>query len=384
MIYLDNSATTPLCQKAVEEINKAITAFGNPSSLHTAGYDAEKLKECARDKLLKALGVRKMSGDRIIFTSGGTEANNLAIFGCVRSKPHHFGKKIITTDSEHPSVLTPFKLLEREGYRVEYLPTRGGRIDLEDVRKAVDKDTVFISVMAVNNETGAIYDVQSIFSEAKKINPAITTHCDCVQGFMKIPFFPARMNVDMCTVSSHKIHGPKGCGALYVSADVIKTKRLIPIICGGGQEGDYRSGTENMLGICGFGGACEYMTEHLSENHGKLSELRAYALDKLQGMVQINNPEKPAPNIINITLPSIKSETMLHYLSAEGIFVSSGSACSSNHAKKASHVLLAFGLSEREADFSLRISLSETNTREEIDKLTETLQKGLDTLVRTK
>ena len=209
MIYLDNSATTPICQKAVERINEAVTLFGNPSSLHSAGYEAEKLKEKARDCVFKALGVRKMSGDRIIFTSGGTEANNLAIFGCVRSKPHHLGKKIITTDSEHPSVLTPFKLLEREGYRVEYLPTRKGHIDIEDVRKAVDKDTVFISVMAVNNETGAVYDVQSIFAEAKRINPNITTHCDCVQGFMKIPFFPSRMNVDMCTVSSHKIHGPR-------------------------------------------------------------------------------------------------------------------------------------------------------------------------------
>ena len=363
-------------------MKEAMESFGNPSSLHSAGFEAEKLKEAARDSVYKALGVRRSSGDRIIFTSGGTEANNLAIFGCVRSKPSNKGKKIITTDSEHPSVLTPFTLLEREGYRVEYLPTKHGRIDLEDVKKAVDRDTVLISIMAVNNETGAVYDVQSIFKTAKSINSNITTHCDCVQGFMKIPFFPSKMNVDMCTVSSHKIHGPKGCGALYVSADVIKTKRLVPLICGGGQEGDFRSGTENMIGICGFGGACDYMSSGLAANHTKLMSLREYAEKKLSPLVRINNPERPAPHVINVTLPGIKSETMLHFLSAEGIFVSSGSACSSNHAKKASHVLLAFGLPENEADCSLRISLSEENGSEDIDRLTEALEKGLARLAR--
>lgn len=382
MIYLDNSATTPLCKKASESIMKAMEIFGNPSSLHTVGFEAEKLKENARDCIFKGLGVRKTSGDRIIFTSGGTEANNLAILGCARSKPSYRGKKIVTTDSEHPSVLTPFKLLEKEGYSVEYLPTKNGAVDIEDVKKAVDGNTILISVMAVNNETGALYDIQNIFKTAKQINPEITTHCDCVQGFMKIPFFPARMNVDMCTVSSHKIHGPKGCGALCVSANVIKTKRLIPIICGGGQEGDYRSGTENMIGICGFGAACAYMTEKLQSNSAYLTELKDYALDRLSGLVKINLPEKAAPHIINFTLPSIKSETMLHYLSREGIYVSSGSACSSNHAKKTSHVLLAFGLTEKEADSSLRVSLSENNTKDDIDKLVTALEKGISTLVK--
>ena len=382
MIYLDNSATTPLCEKAYESIMKAMEVFGNPSSLHTAGFEAEKLKEAARDSIFKGLGVKKTSGDRIIFTSGGTEANNLAIFGCARSKPSYRGKKIVTTDSEHPSVLTPFKLLEKEGYSVEYLPTKNGAVDIEDVKKAVDGNTILISVMAVNNETGALYDIQNIFKTAKQITPEITTHCDCVQGFMKIPFFPARMNVDMCTISSHKIHGPKGCGVLYVSANVIKTKRLVPLICGGGQESDYRSGTENMIGICGFGAACAYMTEKLQSNSVYLTELKDYALDRLSGLVKINLPQKAAPHIINFTLPSIKSETMLHYLSREGIFVSSGSACSSNHAKKASHVLLAFGLTEKEADSSLRVSLSENNTKDDIDSLVTTLEKGISTLVK--
>ncbi len=383
MIYLDNSATTPLCENAKEYMQKAMDTFGNPSSLHSVGFDAERLKESARDSIYKALGVKKLSGDRIIFTSGGTEANNLAIFGCVRSKPSNKGKKIVTTDSEHQSVLTPFKMLENEGYKVEYLSTKNGHIDIQDVKNKVDKDTVFISVMAVNNETGALYDIQNIFKTAKTINPNITTHCDCVQGFMKIPFFPSRMHIDMCTVSSHKIHGPKGCGALYVSADVIKTKRLAPIICGGGQEGDLRSGTENMIGICGFGGACEYMSSNLSDNMSKLSEIREYAKQKLSQLVNINEPFSAAPHILNFTLPFIKSETMLHFLSSEGIFVSSGSACSSNHTKKASHVLLAFGLTEKEADSSLRVSLSENNTKEDIDILAAALKKGINTLARS-
>ncbi len=384
MIYLDNSATTPLCDSAIEKMKNAFECFGNPSSLHTLGFEAEKIKETARESVMRALGVRKLSNDRIVFTSGGTEANNLAIFGCVRSKEANKGKKIVTTDSEHASVLTPFKILEKEGYQVTYLPTTNGRIDINDVKNAVDANTVFISVMAVNNETGAIYDVQNVFKTAKSINSNITTHCDCVQGFMKIPFNPTRMYADLCTVSSHKIHGPKGCGALYVSADIIKTKRLTPIICGGGQEIDLRSGTENVIGICGFGGACDYMLSSFENNLKKLTELRGYANEKLKNLVKLNEPEKCAPHIINFTLPSIKSETMLHYLSSKGIFVSSGSACSSNHAKKASHVLLAYGLSEKDADASLRVSLSEDNTKEDIDALTEALTCGISSLARAK
>jgi len=383
MTYLDNSATTYLCDSAKIMMQKAIDSFGNPSSLHSIGFEAEKLREAARDSVYKALGVRKSSSDKIIFTSGGTEANNMAIFGCVRSKPSNFGKKIITTDSEHASVLTPFKALEKEGYRVVYLPTKNGYVDIEDVKKNVDKDTVFISVMAVNNETGAIYDIQNISKTAKSINPNITTHCDCVQGFMKMPFCPSRLGIDLCTISSHKIHGPKGCGALYISADVIKTKRIIPIICGGGQEGNLRSGTENMIGICGFGGACEYMYSRISENIEKLTNLREYAIEKLSPIVRINSPKNYIPNIINFTLPSIRSETMLHHLSSTGIFVSSGSACSSNHAKTASHVLLAFGLSEKEADSSLRISFCEDNTKNDVDALVDALSKGIEKLAKS-
>ncbi len=383
MIYLDNSATTPLCEKAIENINVAIQSFGNPSSLHNVGFEAEKLKESAREIIMKALGVRKFSGDRLIFTSGGTEANNLAIFGSVYSKPSNKGKRIITTDSEHPSVLTPFQTLEKEGYDVVYLSTKNGRIDLDEVKDAVNSDTVLISIMSVNNETGAIYDVKEIFSLAKKVNPKITTHTDCVQGFLKIPFSPTNVKADLVSISSHKIHGPKGVGALYVSADTVKTKRLVPFIQGGGQEGNFRSGTENMLGICGFGGACEEGLANFEENAKKMAELKKYLIEKIGDSVTVNLPERSAPHIINVTLPSIRSETMLHYLSKQDIYVSSGSACSSNHAKSASHVLLGFGLDTQRAESSIRISLSENNTKEEIDVTLAALKKGIDELVHS-
>jgi len=384
MIYLDNSATTPLCESAIEKMRTAIEYFGNPSSLHAVGLEAEHLKNHARESLFRALGVRSVSGDRIIFTSGGTEANNTAIFGCAHAKPSNKGKKIITTNSEHPSILTPLKELEKEGFQVVYLSTKDGKIDLNEVKKNIDKDTFLISIMAVNNETGALYDIKNIFKTAKSINPDITTHCDCVQGFLKIPFNPKTMNADMVTLSSHKIHGPKGSGALYVSANIIKTKRLIPLIVGGGQENDYRSGTENMIGICGFGGAAEYGCVKLEENYKKLSELREYAIEKLSATVKLNIPEVHAPHILNFTLPSIKSETMLHYLSKQGIYVSSGSACSSNHAGRPSHVLTSFGLTEKEADHSLRVSLSELNTKDDIDKLVSSLSEGIEKLVKVK
>ncbi|MBR6682227.1 MAG: cysteine desulfurase, partial [Clostridia bacterium] len=305
MIYLDNSATTPLCEKAIERINVAIKTFGNPSSLHNVGFEAERLKESARESIMKALGVRKFSGDKLIFTSGGTEANNLAVFGSVYSKPSNKGKKIITTDSEHPSVLTPFQNLEKEGYKVVYLSTKKGKIDLDEVKSVIDSDTVFISIMSVNNETGAVYDVREIFSLAKRINPKITTHTDCVQGFLKIPFSPSATKADLVSISSHKIHGPKGVGALYVSADTVKTKRLVPLQIGGGQEEGFRSGTENMLGICGFGGACEYEHAHFEENTKRMRELRNYLTENLKDIVTVNEPETSAPHVVNITLPDI-------------------------------------------------------------------------------
>lgn len=384
MIYLDNGATTRPCEAAVEKMKETLDSFGNPSSLHSFGVDAEHLREEARKNIFNCLGINPDSGAKLIFTSGGTESNNLAVLGCAFAKESNKGKKFITTDSEHSCILQPFRYLEKNGYRTEYLSTRSGKIDLNEVAEKVDVNTVFISVMLVNNETGELNDVKKIFDLAKKINPKIITHTDAVQAFCKIKVEPQKLGADLVSLSSHKIHGPKGCGALYVSPEMIKGKKISPIIHGGGQENGLRSGTENMIGICGFGQAAKYMYSNLECNSEYLYGLRDYAIEKLSPLVQINIPqsEKVAPHIISITIPGIRSETMLHFLSSEGIFVSSGSACSSNTAHKPSHVLTAFGLTPELADSSLRISFCIENTQSDVDALCEALKKGISNLIR--
>lgn len=383
MIYLDNSATTKICPQATEKIKECFEKFGNPSSLHSAGVLAENLREEARNALFKALGVKPSSGDKIVFTSGGTEANNLAVFGTANAKKTNIGKKFITTDSEHHCILTPFEVLAKSGYKTDFLSTKQGLIDLDEVREKVDKDTVFLSVMLVNNETGAVNNIKEIFKAAKQINPNIITHTDCVQGFCKIPFSPLKVGADLVTVSSHKIHGPKGCGALYINSAIVKAKKIVPIIYGGGQEDGFRSGTENMPGICGMGEACSVQMSNLTENIEKITALRNYAEEKLSEIAILNIPKtaERAPHILNITLPGLKSETILHFLSADGIFVSSGSACSSNSAHKPSHVLTSFGLSDEYADSSIRISFCSENTKEDIDALFNSLVKAKERLI---
>jgi len=360
-IYLDNSASTPLRREVIAVMTHVYeNIHGNPSSLHTTGLEAEKIIDCARKNILRVL---KMQG-RIIFCGSGTEANNLAVFGTIRAKNRKV-KRIVTTDSEHPSILEAVKALD--DVEVVFLSTKHGVIDIGEVKQAVNEDTMLVSVMLVNNETGAVYDVKTIFDAAKRINPAIVTHCDAVQGFGRV----CGINADLITLSAHKIHGPKGIGALFCKEQVITSKRLVPIIYGGGQEKGFRSGTENTAGIAGFGEAVKY---DLDIN----PVLRKHLIDNLPVKVNIPHGEY-APHIISITLPRIKSETMLHYLSGKGIYVSSGSACSKG---KRSHALLAFGLSEMEADCSLRISLSAFNTIEEIDRFIIELKNGLDSLVR--
>ena len=239
--------------------------------------------------------------------------------------------------------------------------------------------------MLVNNETGAIYDVAGAFAEIKRAYPDAITHCDAVQGFMKLPFTPVSLHADLITVSGHKLHAPKGVGGLYISAEILKAKKITPYLVGGGQESGMRSGTENVIGISAFGEAVNDIMSRRTEISRKLSELRAYAEEKLSELdVRVNRPSgEYLPSIINITLPSIKSETMLHHLSADGIYVSSGSACSS-HSAHPSESLIAFGLTPKEADCSLRISLSEYNEKEDIDALVTSLSAGLEKLVRIK
>ena len=384
-IYLDNSATTALCDEARDAMEIAMDTYGNPSSLHGAGQAAHTLLERARGQVAKGLGVKLTRPAELIFTASGTEASNQAIFGSVYAKSRRIGKRIITTDSEHPSVARAMERLEQEGFDVVRIPTKGGILDVDMAVKALQVPTVLVSMMLVNNETGARYEVEPVFATAKALHPETLTHCDAVQGFMKVPFTPATLKADLVTVSGHKIHAPKGVGALYVSPAIHKAKTLIPYLWGGGQESGFRAGTENLIGICGFGAATEVGLTHRDARIAHMTDLRDTLRGKLSDMgLQINIPQgASAPHIVSVTLPRIKSQTMLSFLSAQGICVSSGSACSAK-ATTPSASLLAFGLPTAEADSTLRISLCHENTEEDIQALISVLQKGLDTLVRMK
>ena len=382
-IYLDNSATTALCDEAKQAMLAAMECYGNPSSLHKAGLDAEHMVKKAREQVLSALGVRTNAG-QVYFTSSGTEANNLAILGSAYAKERRAGGRIVTTEGEHSSVEMVLRDLEKKGFDVVRIPTRDGVLDMDFASRAITKDTLLVTTMMVNNETGALYDLKALFVLAKRNAPGVVTHCDAVQGFMKTIFSPAAIGADMVTVSSHKIHGPKGVGALYVSAEVLKAKKLIPVTLGGGQEAGMRSGTENTIGIAGFGAACARAQSTLRDDLRRMSALRTYLEGKLAeiGEITLNLPRAGrAPHIVNLTLPDIKSETMLHYLSGQGIYVSSGSACSS-HGHATSRALSAFGLGAEQADCSLRVSLCPANTEGEIDALCAALGTGVRELVR--
>ena len=386
LIYLDNSATTALCPEAEGAIRDAILGFGNPSSLHTAGQAARKTVETARKQLLAALDVRLPDTRRVIFTSCGTEANNLAIFGTVRAKNFRFLPRVITTDSEHPSVLEPLRYLEsRKEIEVVYLSTRSGRIDLVQLDGALNERTVLLSLMQVNNETGAVYEIESAFKLAKRKVPTVITHTDLTQGFLKV--LPKggydKLGADLITLSGHKIHASKGVGALIVSADLLKSKRLIPHLYGGGQEGALRSGTENVMGIAALGAAAKAGKSTAAADMERVAALRQAFIDALPDCVRINAPVAPAPHIVSLILPRIKSQTALNALSAKGICVSSGSACAS-HGGHGSYVLLAFGLSPEEADCTLRVSLSRYTTDQELLAAATAIREVCDTLVQIK
>ena len=383
-IYLDNSATTPLSDVATRAMLQAMEIYGNPSSLHAAGQAAERLVTHAREQLLASLGVRRGQGS-FVFTSCGTEATSLALVGTAYAKSRRDATRILTTDSEHPSVSRVLDRLSEDGFEIVRIPTRGGVLDMDALVRALDQKILLASFMLVNNETGAQYAVKEAFAKIKTKYPQAVTHCDAVQGFLKVRFTPASLGADLVTVSGHKLHAPKGVGGLYISSEMIKTKRIVPFLRGGGQESGMRSGTENTVGIAAFGAVAEDMSARREEIATRLASLRAYAEEKLATLdVRINRPEGAyVPYIINLTLPQIKSETMLHHLSGDGIYVSSGSACSS-HASHPSEALLAFGVSASEADCSLRISFSEYNTEEDVDALCESLASGLERLVRIK
>lgn len=390
MIYLDNSATTEICTEAKEKMLEAINCFGNPSSLHSAGLEAEKMLSDARENVLRTLGVRVRKPDdakRLIFTSCGTEASSLAIFGTAYAKRRRDANRILTTDSEHPSVENAMQRLETDGFEVIRIPTRGGALDMDALRKALDSKSkvLMASFMMVNNETGALYDVKNAFAEIRAAYPDVITHCDAVQGYLKTRFTPAGIGADLVTLSGHKVHAPKGIGALYVNPELLRAKKIVPFLVGGGQESGMRSGTENMIGIAGFGAAAGAVYDRLDETVKEMEYLRKYTLERLAQLdVTLNIPSgECAPHIINLTLPDIKSETMLHYLSSAGICVSSGSACSS-HSSHPSRSLSAFGLTPHAADCSLRVSFSEFNTVSDCDSFCNILAQGISSLVRTR
>ncbi len=357
MIYFDNSASTPLSPGVKAALLEEIEYFANPSSLHRLGFEAEKRLNRARGEVAASLGALP---EEIVFTGGGTEADNLAVFGAAE-KMHRRGKKILTTDSEHPAVESALKKLEERGFAVVRLSTRGGKLDLDEVAAAADESTVLAAVMHTNNETGAVYDVSALSQIVKKKNPEALVFSDGVQGYLKSPIDPKTMGVDLLSLSAHKVGGPKGVGALYIKKGLV----LPPLIHGGGQERGIRSGTENLPGIVSFGRAAREGREAFEENREKMARVRRAILEGLrgEGRVKANLPETPSCHILSLQVQGYPSEVLLHMLSEREVFVSSGSACSSKKGK--SPVLRAFGLSQKESDCTIRLSFSPFNTVEE-------------------
>lgn len=381
-VYLDNSATTAPSEGVIDAMTAAARCYGNPSSVHAAGLESAALLRSCRAEVAAAFGLRRSDDFHIIFTASGSEANNLAIRGTALAKKRRISNRIITTDSEHPSVANTAASLAAEGFEVVKIPTRGGALDMAALERELDGGALMVSLMLVNNETGARYDVERAFRMAHAKNPEIVTHCDAVQGFMRIKFTPASLGADLVSVSAHKIHGPKGVGALCVAPGMIRAKRLAPVIYGGGQEDGFRSGTENLIDIAGFARACTEARENAERDAAHMDELYRHALDVLPAAgVRLNLPTNAAGHIVSLTLPGIRSETMLHFLSEKGIFVSAGSACSS-HAHGPSGTLLAFGLSPADADRTLRVSFGSQNTVDDIDRLADALRDGIGRLVR--
>jgi len=370
-IYLDNSATTRPFDEVVDYMSAVSrSVYGNPSSMHKMGIEAEKLIKKARAVIAESL---KADMREVFFTSGGTESNNLAIRGYL-SANYRKGKHVLTTAAEHPSVLETFKFLASEGYEVEYLDIdRKGEIDLDCLRSKIRKDTSLISFALVNNETGAMQPAEKIISVIRSINRETAVHIDAVQAYGKMPVFPEKLGVDLMSVSSHKIHGPKGVGALYVSRKV----KIHPIVFGGGQESLIRSGTENVPGICGFGLAAETVFKNLGQNDEKVSAIKNRMLSALKenfSDISVNSPEKSSPYILNVSFHGVKAEVLLHHLEERNIFVSTGSACSSRKSVH-SHVLEAMGLKGSELEGAIRFSFSSFNCGEDIDETIKALKE---------
>lgn len=379
--YLDNSATTRCSDRACQLMVDLLTKdYGNPSSLHMKGIEAERFVETAKKKIAKTL---RVSEKEIIFTSGGTESNNLAIIGAAMAN-RRAGNHIITTSIEHASVENPMEFLKEQGFDITYLSVDdNGIISLEELEEAVTEQTILVSMMQVNNEIGAIEPVAEAAELIKKKNPDTLIHVDAIQSYGKMYIYPKKLGIDMLSVSGHKIHGPKGSGFLWVKE---KTK-LKPLILGGGQQKGMRSGTENVPAIAGLGEAAEEIYENLDEKRAHLYGLKQRFIDgieKLEGThVNGKTGEDSAPHIVSVSFEGIRSEVLLHSLEDRGIYVSSGSACSSNnHAgkQKGSKTFRNIHLKENLLDSTLRFSFSVHTTEEEIDYALEVLGELLPVL----
>ena len=377
--YFDNSATTRCSDGAVALMQQVLLEdYGNPSSLHMKGVVAEKYIKTATEQIARIL---KVAEKEIIFTSGGTESNNLALIGVALAN-QRTGKHIITTSIEHASVYNPLIFLEEQGFEVTYLPVDAqGRISMEALAEAVREDTILVSMMHVNNEIGTIEPIEEAAKLIHEKNPKTLIHVDAIQSFGKLRIYPKRMGIDLLSVSGHKIHGPKGVGFLYVKD---KTK-IKPIIHGGGQQKNMRSGTENVAGIAGLGAAAEELYQNFDEKIERLYELRDYLVAGMQALegTTVNGADgrNAAPHIVSVSFAGIRAEVLLHALEERGIYVSTGSACSSNH-PAISGTLKAIGVKPELLDSTVRFSLSVESTREEADYVLEQLAELLPMLRR--
>jgi cysteine desulfurase len=377
--YFDNAATTRVYPEVQAVVDRMMTEnFGNPSSLHRVGIDAEQYVKEAQSVLARIL---KADQKEIYFTSGGTESNNWALFGTARAAKRR-GKHIIISSIEHAAVAAPARALEDMGFEVTRIGVdHQGYVDPAAVADAVRKDTILVSVMAVNNEIGTIEPVETIAELVKKKNPETVMHVDAIQAFGKIPVRPGRSKIDLLSVSGHKIHGPKGTGILYIKEGT----KIMPLIFGGGQQNDMRSGTDNVPGIAGLGLAAQMVCDKMEENASRMGRLRTLLSDgigTIDGAV-INGPDlaDAAPHIINVSFPGIRSEVLLHALEDKGIYVSAGSACSS-HRHSESATLTAIGLPRERIDSAVRFSFCEQNTEEQVQYAIDVLKELVPQLRR--
>ena len=370
MIYLDNSATTKPCKEAVEAMTLALTEnWGNPSALYSFGIDTARQLRIARHQVAAAMGAEP---DRVFFTSGGTEADNWAIFSTVKRMGKR-GKHIITTAIEHHAILNCMKELEAQGFEVTYLqPDNLGRITLDALKAALRKDTILVSVMMVNNEVGSVMPISQMAKLTHRMCPDAIFHTDAVQGFLKIPFAAKSLGADLISVSSHKVHGPKGVGALYISP---RLKSFPALLVGGGQEGNYRSGTEGTPAIFGFAAACAAVSSNIREDLKQEKELLEALAEKLSALNGLHiNGSHEAPHVLNIGIPGLPTQNSINILQDHGICASAGSACAKGHR---SHVLDAMKVSPEIIDGSFRISLCRDTTQEELDLLYSVIRDEL-------